>query len=51
MFSELVDELLDLRVEEKGYGNAFFATTDNPDEGGGGCSCSCSWLCISLCCV
>ena len=51
MFSELVDELLDLRVAEKGYGDALFASTDTDDGGGGGCSCSCSWLCISLCCV
>jgi hypothetical protein len=50
VFRELVEELLDLRVSEKGFGDAFFATTDDPGDGGS-CSCSCSWLCISLCCI
>ena len=51
MFRELTDELLDLRVTEKGYRNALFAALDDPDNGCSGCSCSCSWLCISLCCT
>ena len=50
MFKELTAELLDLRVTEKGYGDALYATTDG-DEGCTGSSCSCSWLCISLCCT
>ena len=50
MFRELTDELLDLKIVEKGYRSALYAVTDIED-GGGGCSCSCSWLCISLCCT
>ena len=50
MFKELTDELLDLRVTEKGHRDALYAVTE-PEEGGAGCSCSCSWLCISLCCT
>ena len=50
MFRELTSELLDLRVSEKGFRDAFFATEEDP-SGGGACSCSCSYLCISLCCV
>lgn len=50
MFRELTDELLDLRVEEKGYGLALYA--NNEDGGGEACSsCSCSLLCVSLCCT
>ena len=49
MFSELTEELLDLKVVEKGFGDALFATAE-PEGGGGQCSCSCSYLCISLCC-
>jgi hypothetical protein len=48
VFRELTDELLDLRVSEKGFGDALYATEEQP--GGGQCSCSCSYLCISLCC-
>jgi hypothetical protein len=49
MFRELTEELLDLRVVEKGFGDALFATVE--DEGGSQCSCSCSYLCVSLCCT
>jgi hypothetical protein len=49
MFRELTEELLDLKVVEKGFGDALFATVE-PETGGGQCSCSCSYLCISLCC-
>ena len=50
MFRELTDELLDLRLTEKGYGAALYAA--DQDEGGGTCcSCSCSMLCVSLCCT
>ena len=49
MFTELTNELLDLKVEEKGYGHALYAVEN--DETGCQCSCSCSWLCISLCCT
>ena len=50
MFKEFTEELLDLTVTEKGYGDAFFASAE--DAGGGSsCSCSCSYLCISLCCT
>jgi hypothetical protein len=50
VFRELTDELLDLHLTEKGYGNALYAADE--DEGGGTCcSCSSSTLCISLCCT
>ena len=50
MFRQLTDELLDLRVTEKGYGLALYASEE--DEGGSTCcSCSSSTLCISLCCT
>jgi hypothetical protein len=42
------DELLDLTVTEKGYGNALFA--DNVETGGGGGSSSSCTLSSSLCC-
>lgn len=48
VFRELTEELLDLRVVEKGFGDALYATVE--DEGGSPCSCSCSYGCISLCC-
>jgi hypothetical protein len=48
MFGVLTDDLLDLRVTEKGFRNALYAAEEDP---GGCCSCSCSWLCISLCCT
>ena len=48
MFKELTDELLDLTVSEKGFGNALYAAVDNDDGCGGAGSCSCSW---SLCCT
>lgn len=51
MFRELADELLDLRVTEKGYGLALYAADEDPGGGGTCCSCSCSMLCISLCCT
>jgi hypothetical protein len=51
VFRQLTEELLDLRVTEKGYGTALYAADE--DEGGGGTCCSCSscTLCISLCCT
>jgi hypothetical protein len=51
MFRELTQELLDLRVTEKGYGLALYAAEE--DGGGGTCSSSCSssTLCVSLCCT
>lgn len=51
MFRELTEELFDLRITEKGYGLALYASDE--DEGGGSAcsSCSCSTLCISLCCT
>ena len=51
MFEQLTDELLDLRVTEKGYRDALYASAVDPNEGSGASSCSCSWLCISLCCT
>ena len=50
MFHELTEELLDLKVVEKGFGDALYATSADEGGGGGQCSCSCSYLCISLCC-
>jgi hypothetical protein len=50
MFRQLTDELLDLRVTEKGYGSALYATEED-DGGGSCCSCSSCTLCISLCCT
>jgi hypothetical protein len=50
VFRQLTDELLDLRVTEKGYGSALYAA-DEDDGGGSCCSCSSSTLCISLCCT
>jgi hypothetical protein len=48
VFGELTDDLLDLRVTEKGFRNALYAAEEDPEA----CSsCSCSWLCISLCCT
>ncbi len=47
MFKELTEELLDLKVTEKGYRGALYAVKA-PDP----CSCSCSIaLCSSLLCV
>jgi hypothetical protein len=46
MFTELTDDLLDLRATEKGYGNALFAAVKDED----GCSSCCS-SCWSLCCT
>jgi len=39
VFDELTDELLELRVDVRGYGAAVYAR--NEDEGGGYCSCCC----------
>jgi hypothetical protein len=52
MFAELTAELLDLRVTEKGFGLALYASEEDPG-GGDPCSCSCSssTLCVSLCCT
>jgi hypothetical protein len=50
VFRELTEELLDLRVTEKGYGLALYASEED-DGGTTCCSCSCSTLCISLCCT
>jgi hypothetical protein len=52
MFTELTAELLDLRVTEKGFGFALYASEEDPG-GGDPCSCSCSSsiLCVSLCCT
>jgi hypothetical protein len=50
VFKELTHELLDLRVTEKGYGDALYASADDGDPGCNS-SCSCSWLCLSLCCT
>lgn len=39
MFNELTEELLDLKVNRRGYGAAVYAAKE---EGGGGyCSCCC----------
>jgi hypothetical protein len=47
MFSELSDDLLDLSVQEKGYRNALYASTQPP---GSSCSGSSSSLtCCKLC--
>ncbi len=50
MFGQLTEELLDLRVTEKGYGLALYASEED-DGGSTCCSCSSSTLCISLCCT
>jgi hypothetical protein len=48
VFGVLTEDLLDLRVTEKGFRNALYASEEDPES----CSsCSCSWLCISLCCT
>ena len=47
MISRFYDELLDLRVTEKGVGNALYAA-EGGEEGCAGGSCSCTW---SLCCT
>jgi hypothetical protein len=46
MFKELTQELLDLTVVEKGYGNALYAT----NKAGGACSACCTCCnCIFWC--
>ena len=52
MLDDVLTELLDLTVTEKGYGNALYASNDDGGGcSGGGCCCSlgCFELCISLC--
>ena len=45
MFTELTEELLDLRANVRGHGNAVYAVTEDQP----GCS-SCCALCVILCC-
>lgn len=47
MFSELTEELLDLTVVDKGYGNALFA---HVLTGGGACSACCTTCCVCVNC-
>jgi len=51
VFREITEELLDLRLTEKGFAAAFYASQE--DGGGDPCSTSCSssGLCVSLCCT
>ena len=44
MFTELKEELLDLRVSEKGYRHALYANNVDP-----GCSCSGSSSSLTCC--
>ncbi len=47
MFQELVEELLDLTVTEKGFGNALYAQNDGNECSS--CTLSSSLCCCSLC--
>ena len=43
MFKELTEELLDLRVNVRGYGSAVYAASE--DSGGGVIACCCCCCC------
>jgi hypothetical protein len=47
MFTELTEELLDLKTTVRGYGAAVYAVEEEPGSCSGSCSCNSS---IILCC-